>query len=238
MSKTYESLVAELDAKLPREAVMERDAGQGRRLSYVSGAYVIDRLNKTIGQGNWGYKTDELRKVHEGEVNGKFVVSYISTVTLTATLVDRTVSIQDVGFGDGMDARNPGKSHELAVKEAVTDAIKRCAKSLGMSLGLALYSKDQENVDEGEPEVKPTSPAKLNAVKLVEPEAAPTNAESTRQKLIKRIGLTGRILMDKKVISLDELKSKLKLYGVSAKEDLLLNQAEMLDKDLTALLGA
>jgi recombination DNA repair RAD52 pathway protein len=55
----------------------------------------------------------------------------------------------DVGYGDGSDKTNPGKAHELAAKEAVTDALKRCAKNLGMSMGLALYDKTQENVDEG-----------------------------------------------------------------------------------------
>lgn len=227
--KTYDQIVAELDAKIPREAVSERDAGQGRSLSYLAGHYVIDRLNKVLGQGAWSYNINELRLVHSGEVNGKHVAHYVSIISFIAKLADKVAHFEEVGYGDGMDARNPGKAHELAVKEAITDAIKRAAKNLGMSMGLALYDKDQSNVQEAEPAPK--------AAPRIASTSTPASGPD-KEKLIKKIGLTGRILMDKKVLTLDQLKQKLTEKGVDRKEDLTFTNAEALDKELSALLGA
>jgi hypothetical protein len=39
-----------------------------------------------------------------------------------------------------------GLAHESAVKEAVTDALKRALRSFGNPFGLALYDKTRENV--------------------------------------------------------------------------------------------
>lgn len=154
MSKTIEQIRQELDAKIPRDAVSLRDGGGGRKLSYLEGHYVIARMNQVFGQGNWEYRLLSLNLVHQGEIEsyGKqsYTAHYIATVLLRARLGDAWTEFSDVGYGDGTDKVNQGKSHELAVKEAVTDAVKRCAKNLGMSMGLALYSKTQENVDDGE----------------------------------------------------------------------------------------
>lgn len=138
-----------LDTKIPRDVISKRDAGQGRTLDYLEGWYVIARLNDVFGQGRWSYTTDEMRLVHQGEVDGKFVAHYVSKVTVMAF----GTKFSDYGYGDGTDKRNPGKAHELAVKEAVTDGIKRAAKNFGMSMGLALYDKSRENVAD-EVEVK------------------------------------------------------------------------------------
>lgn len=148
-------LRTKLDEKIPRSEISQRDGGGGAKLDYVSGYYVIKRLNEVFGQGNWSYSVlrRELTfsgpvKRYSGDVHS---VSYLADVELIATIDGRSVRFTDVGYGDGTDKTNPGKAHELAAKEAVTDGLKRCAKNLGMSLGLALYDKAQENVDEEEP---------------------------------------------------------------------------------------
>lgn len=160
-------LKEKLDAKIPRAAISSRSAGNGVTLDYLTGFYVIARLNEVLGQGNWEYTVEDLSKVFEGEVNGRYATSYIAKVGLTANLSkeakpatnpDGSISyysrfegkayFSDYGYGDGTDKINPGKAHELAVKEAITDGVKRCAKNLGMSLGLALYDKTQENVED------------------------------------------------------------------------------------------
>ncbi len=146
-----------LDEKIPRDCVSTRVGGAGTRLSYLEGHYVISRLNEVLGQGGWHYETEEMRMVYQGQVNGKEVAHYIAKVTLHVPALKGEgaanycyPSFSDYGYGDGSDKFNPGKAHELAVKEAVTDGLKRCAKNLGMSMGLALYSKEQENVDDGQ----------------------------------------------------------------------------------------
>ncbi len=141
----------QLDANIPESAVQSREQA-GRSLSYLSGAYVIKRLNEVLGQGNWDYRIDDLKCVYEGkttQTRGEvFTTSYIAQVQLRATIDGKDVFFTDVGYGDGTDFKIPGKAHELAVKEAVTDGIKRAAKNLGISMGLGLYFKDGEYVTE------------------------------------------------------------------------------------------
>jgi recombination DNA repair RAD52 pathway protein len=179
-----------LDANIPEDAVETRDGG-GRKLSYLSGAYVIKRMNEVFGQGNWEYQIDSLTKVFEGEVeqrSGKvFATSYIAEVRLRAYLSGRgnegkwfeATEFMDVGYGDGTDRTNPGKAHELAVKEAVTDGIKRAAKNLGISMGLGLYFKDGQYVGAEEEVAQPVGnesrSEKKNSVPLEQPTQAKTN---------------------------------------------------------------
>jgi recombination DNA repair RAD52 pathway protein len=142
-----------LNANIPAEAVEEREAYKnGPKLSYLSGAYVINRLNEVLGQGNWGYSLKSLTKVYEGTIeqySGEaFTTSYVATVGFWALIDGKGASFDEVGYGDGTDKKSPGKAHELATKEAVTDGIKRAAKNLGISMGLGLYMKSGEYVDE------------------------------------------------------------------------------------------
>ncbi len=137
-----------LNENIPRDVIAQREGG-GRKLSYLEGWYVIARLNEVLGQGNWSYFTEEMNCVAQGDNgNGGFTAHYIAKIRLEVPALGCIFS--DYGYGDGSDKKLPGKAHELAVKEAVTDGIKRCAKNLGMSMGLALYDKSQEFVDDGQ----------------------------------------------------------------------------------------
>lgn len=154
-SKT--ELQKELDKNIPESVITTREGVGGKSLSYLEGWYVIDSLNQKIGQGNWCYSVQQLTKVYEGSLKNNygeiFSTSYIATVSLTAEIDGKNVYFSDVGYGDGSDKKSPGKAHELAVKEAVTDGIKRAAKNLGRSMGLALYDKEQTYV--GNTQVEP-----------------------------------------------------------------------------------
>jgi recombination DNA repair RAD52 pathway protein len=48
---------------------------------------------------------------------------------------------EDVGYGDGF-GKNYGEATELAAKEAVSDAMKRCLRMFGDPFGLVLYEKN------------------------------------------------------------------------------------------------
>lgn len=156
MSKTVEQLNDELDTKIPRDVISERDGGGGRKLSYLEGFYVIDRLNKVFGNLNWHNEITDVRAITNKTAKGEFP-AYLVKVRLAIRGADGTLTIKE-GYGYGSD-KSTQNSHELAMKEAVTDALKVAAKNLGMSMGLALYDKTQENVDDGETkgevEVKP-----------------------------------------------------------------------------------
>lgn len=241
------TLLEKLNAKIPRDVIALRDAGNGRKLSYLEGWHVIDQLNQIFGQGCWAYSTEELIMRFSGEVNDKFYTSYTAKVKLSVSFGGFWVHFSDIGFGDGTDARNPGKTHELATKEAVTDGLKRCAKNLGMSLGLALYDKTQENVEDGEADTKgnrsaqrPSGnqgvPSKGPAAKQPE-ERAPVaeakredvqEAEQTqdRAQVLKLIGQNAKVIASKKLKSLDDIRADMKAkYGTDNKDDLTDEQA-------------
>lgn len=155
-----------LDAALPRERVAHRSQA-GHELSYVEGWWVISELNRIFGQGWWSYDATDTREVdRELDEKGRWCVSYACRARLTVRrgggcdVVD-TVTIGDVGHGHGVDKR-AGIAVESAEKEAATDALKRCAKSLGFRLGLALYDKTQEHVaDVPEERATPTEEARI-----------------------------------------------------------------------------
>lgn len=143
--KTIEQIESELSAKIPRDVVSLRDGGAGRKLSYLEGWYVIDRLNTIFGPLNWAKEIIEIKEVVNTTNKGQFP-AYIVKVRLSVIKPDHTVVIKE-GFGYGAD-KSGLNAHELAIKEAVTDAMKVAAKDFGMSLGLALYDRNQENVED------------------------------------------------------------------------------------------
>lgn len=238
---TADEVRKKLDEKIPRSAVSLRDGGGPKKLSYLEGWYVIARLNEVLGQGKWQYETYSLEMVHSGEVNGKQCVHYIAKVQLTAEIGSETVRFSDYGYGDGTDKYNIGKAHELAAKEAVTDGVKRCAKNLGMSLGLALYDKTQENVsDEDETKEVPSSGSKntkaaaMGAIRGNSTEtASPAPAQEVigeapkdRPVLLKMIGEMANVLIKQRKVTLTGLKEHLdKTYQASKKEELNDTQA-------------
>lgn len=160
MEQIITDVKRELDANIPEDVISERVGGGGRKLSYLEGWYVISRLNKIFGQGAWYYVTEDPKLVYSDTVDGYGHAAYTAKVTVVAMGVRFT----DVGYGDGKD-KHMGKAHESAVKEAVTDGLKRAAKNFGMSMGLALYDKSKEFVGgEEQPKVGTgnTKSAKVN----------------------------------------------------------------------------
>jgi recombination DNA repair RAD52 pathway protein len=140
-----------LNEALPRDRVAQREQA-GRALSYVEGWWVIAELNRVFPSG-WSYDAGDTREVaREQDDKGRWRVSYSARCVLEAG----GVRIVDRGHGHGID-KQAGIAVESAEKEACTDALKRCAKSLGYRLGLALYDKTQEHVaDEA---AEPQAPA-------------------------------------------------------------------------------
>lgn len=263
MKKTLEQLSNELDANIPRSAVKTREGAGRRAFSYLSTDYVIDRLNKVVGQLNWSSATEENRSVFEGQVNGKHCVSYIARVRIEVQHIDESgrilrTSHTGTGYGDGSDASNLGKAHELAAKEAESDALKRAAKNLGQSMGLALYDKDQTNVEDDAPAGKPTPvstpintptkarPAQESATasaaaerpKAQAPHAdrpAATNAHADRDKLMRSITAASKIILAQGKGDTEGLKANMReKYGTDVKENLTDEQAKQLLAELTA----
>jgi DNA repair and recombination protein RAD52 len=141
----------QLVAKLSPTAVKSRQQG-GSKVSYVEGWHVIAEANRIFGFDKWTRETLDIRCVSEKEreigaaKHPGWGVTYLCKVRVIVDGVAR----EGCGAGHGID-RDLGQSHESAIKEAETDAMKRAFMTFGNPFGLALYDKSQCNVGEDAP---------------------------------------------------------------------------------------
>jgi DNA recombination protein Rad52 len=137
-----------LEAPLDPKHVVKPSGSFGPKGDYLEGWHVINELNRVFGFDGWSYTIDLSRDALD-RVEGKdqWAAAYTCICTLTVGQVTR----QDVGFGSGF-AKGVGDAIEGATKEAVTDALKRAARTFGNVFGLALYDKSRANVSAPVPE--------------------------------------------------------------------------------------
>ena len=130
-----EALIQPLD----RKHVKSRSGGGNRQLSYIEGWHAIAEANRIFGFDAWSSETLQMECVcMEG------TISYIAKVRVTVAGISR----EGWGAGHGRGG-SVGDKHESAVKEAETDARKRALMTFGNQFGLALYDKEQANVEDG-----------------------------------------------------------------------------------------
>lgn len=154
-----------LKEKLLASDVKQREGTNSQMLSYLASHHVIDEANRIFGFGSWGTEIQILKQVDrteyekppykQGEKPRPMIsISYLCQLKLTVTHEGRQVSHEDTGFGNGVaghTAHGIGQCIELASKEAVTDALKRCFRYYGNKFGNSLYDKDDQRVmSEGE----------------------------------------------------------------------------------------
>lgn len=136
-----EALAKPLDAA----RVKSRPNGRGGQLSYLETHDAIRAANDIFGFGEWGHEIVELRQIPATPIakDGKpgVCVGYVCTIRLT---VRDCVPTSGIGYGDAIEyqASAAVTAHELAAKEAESDALKRALKNFGDQFGLALYDKD------------------------------------------------------------------------------------------------
>lgn len=138
-----------LNGKLLKTVVEKRKGGGGMELDYIPSWYAIQEANDIFGFDGWHTQVVKLDTIWTGERPTKHgdkpAVSVIAHVKVQVGRGDSMVVREDVGYGDGMDSDH-GKAHELACKEAVSDAMKRALRTFGNKFGNALYDPSREGV--------------------------------------------------------------------------------------------
>lgn len=123
---------------------------QSQGHSHLPAFDVIAHLSRLFGFGGWDKEIVSLDLVHErcaGEVDdkkqGRWWVTYRCVMRLTVRDPEGNVVkvIEDAATGSAQNMPSPAEAHDFAVKNAVSYAIKRCAKDLGDQFGLSLYNK-------------------------------------------------------------------------------------------------
>ena len=99
--------------------------------SYVEHSVITQRLLEVVGPHD--FAVDRVITNPDGSVVG-------CTATLTVDVDGRRVSITEVG-----DVEHPGTNNASNLKNASSDALKRCAMRLGV--GLHLWSQDNYYLD-------------------------------------------------------------------------------------------
>ena len=125
----------QLAAPLSPDAI--KPPPQGKYGEYVEALHVIREANRIFGFDGWSYGVQSLQPTNAAMKGDKHQVGDMAIVCGTVDGVTRT----DVGHGQGF-GKSEGDAHDSAVKEAVTDGLKRALRTFGNTFGLALYEKN------------------------------------------------------------------------------------------------
>lgn len=127
----------------------------GKDLSYVEAWDIKAHLTRIFGFGNWDSEVTSSQHIETHKYLGgsdrtakMFEVIWSASVRLTVRTYDEsgdehvTVYCESaVGSATGSAERaGVGDLHDNAVKQAASDALKRCAINLGTQFGLSLYN--------------------------------------------------------------------------------------------------
>lgn len=180
MTKLTKEQVEQLEAPLNGDYVAARKQS-GITLSYIEGYHAINEANRIFGFDGWSLETISNNLIEEADVEiGQkktpgVMVGYAATVRVTVGDVTRT----QTGYGSSR-AVNPVDAHELAMKEAETDAMKRALRTFGNQFGNALYDKEQKEVDYGD--TKTTARKKTTTKTSSTKKTTKTSAKTTPSK--------------------------------------------------------
>ncbi|MGJ5895118.1 Rad52/Rad22 family DNA repair protein [Streptomyces niveiscabiei] len=134
-----------------------------RGMSHLEAWDVRRQLIRIFGFDGFTVETVALDLVHEngnpdyrkrnkaGEEYGPtytaWTIVYRAQVRLTVKAVDgRPLTVfEDAAAGDAVNQPSVGDAHDLAMKTALSQALKRCAVNLGDQFGLSLYNDGSQN---------------------------------------------------------------------------------------------
>ena len=132
----YKNVKEMLQQRFPEEGLKSLTRG-GRSFTYIEGWQVINTANSIFGEDGW---SSELVNVYNLDHDGDVVCQAIIKVTaMGVTKSDLGISVaQGRRDGSGVAA----ETLDMAMKGAVTDALKRAFRQFGDAFGNFLYEKD------------------------------------------------------------------------------------------------
>ena len=130
----YEQLLKPLN----ETRVAQRSGGGGRSLSYLEAWDVKAHLIRLFGFGRWSANVLQAELVFEEKnEKGQWNVGY--KVLLELKIHDLVCSYTEAAIGSATLSQR-GEAHDMAIKTAESDALKRAAINLGDQFGLSLYN--------------------------------------------------------------------------------------------------
>jgi hypothetical protein len=100
------------------------------------------KLDLVHENGNPNYRKKNKQGEEYGAPYTAWTIVYRAEVRLTVKAVDgRPLTVfEDAAAGDAVNQPSVGDAHDLAMKTALSQALKRCAVNLGDQFGLSLYN--------------------------------------------------------------------------------------------------
>jgi len=139
--------------------IAKRQGGGGKSLSYLEAWDVKAHLIRIFGFGEWSWDVLSAELMFDVDNGGKYNVGYKVIGQLRIHATGATYTEAAVGSST---LGQRGEAHDMAVKTAESDALKRAAINLGDQFGLSLYNNgavapvvvktlvEAENPDESE----------------------------------------------------------------------------------------
>lgn len=124
-------------------APIHRDrVSQAQGFSHVQAYDIRAALTRVFGFARWSAETLAMEPCYERSENGRHWCAYRAQVRLTVCAPDGTVlaSYTDWAVGDSSNQPKQGDCHDMAIKTAESQALKRAATNLGDCFGLSLYN--------------------------------------------------------------------------------------------------
>ena len=157
-------------------------------MAYLETWDVLAHLNRIFGFEGWHKKVmaceliyEEQRESQVGQKKG-WDVAYRATVRLVVKDPKGRIAkvSEDVATGQAQNQPSRGDAHDLAIKSAVSDALKRAAKDLGNQFGLSLYDKGSVKSVVGKSLAYPRDPA--DGFQAVPPVEVPEKVAEVKQQ--------------------------------------------------------
>ncbi|TIC61802.1 hypothetical protein E3Q03_02533 [Wallemia mellicola] len=130
-----------LTKRLAPECISQRPGGGNSKVCYIEGHQAIALTNSIFGYDGWSSQIMDTKIVYiEQSPNHKWhcTAQALARVTVLSTGAFH----EDVGFGDMANSPTRGAAIDKCMKEAVTDAVKRCLRYFGNSTGNCLYDNN------------------------------------------------------------------------------------------------
>jgi hypothetical protein len=114
----------------------------GKGFSHVEAYEIRAHLIRLFDFDGWDSQVNAMELVYESEKDGKWTVCYRAHCDLQVHWPEGTYSRwSEWATGEAKNQPSRGDAHDLAIKTAESQALKRCAVNLGDQYGLSLYRK-------------------------------------------------------------------------------------------------
>jgi recombination DNA repair RAD52 pathway protein len=121
--------------------VAKRSGGGGKQLSYLEAWDVRAHLIRMFDFGGWSFEviTAEIAYEDKGERNWEVGYKVVGRLIVHGIGANGENAVYTEAAVGGASLPSRGEAHDMAIKTAESDALKRAAMNLGTQFGLSLY---------------------------------------------------------------------------------------------------